>query len=224
MPRVDEWLSEHPRREPAEYAVELSRARVWQDDRRFVRTIHDVEEAAPLLELDPSFAHAFVLVLSQLPAAARQPFAAGFYAERSAGAPAEKRDPVAVGAAVGLLILELTERPDLQGPRVVDLLQGAAQGDDPALTPESAMAEIRKTLARIRLDLDVEDQSAPSSAAAIAVAELLDPSSGTVPLQEVLVRAAWAAVRSWEPARVLRFLVDVDALGRAPASPTAGFV
>lgn len=215
MARVDDWWSEHPRREPAEYAVELSRARVWHDERRFVRTIPGVEESAPLLGLDPSFAHAFVLVLSQLPAAARQPFAESFYAERSGRMPAERRDPVAVGAGVGLLILELTEQPWLQEPRIVDLLQGAAQGDDPALTPEPAMAEIRKTVARIRLDLDLEDQSAPSCAAAIALAELLDPSSGMVPLQEVLVRAAWAAVRSWEPARVLRFLLEVDDLLRA---------
>jgi hypothetical protein len=218
MTRVDEWWSEQPRRDPVEYALELARARVWRDERRFVRTVADVEDSAPLLELDAGFAHAFVLVLSQLPEAARRPFAQSFYAQRARTTTTERYDPLSVGAAVGLLILELTEQPDLQAPRIVDLLEGAAQGDDPALTPEPALAEIRKIVARIRLDLDLEDESAPHAAAAIAVAELLDPSSGMVPLQEVVVRAAWAAVRSWGPANVLRFLLDVDRLlGGPPA-------
>jgi hypothetical protein len=216
MTRVDEWWSEQPRRDPAEYALELARARVWRDERRFVRTVADVEDSATLLELDAGFAHALVLVLTQLPEAARRPFAESFYAQRARTATTERHDPLAIGAAVGLLILELTEQPDLQAPCIVDLLEGAAQGDDPALTPESALAEIRKTVARIHLDLDLEDESAPRAAAAIALAELLDPSSGTVPLQEVVVRASWAAVRSWEPAGVLRFLLEVDRLFGGP--------
>jgi hypothetical protein len=197
---------------PAELAARLARARVWQDERRFVRTVPAVEDAAPLLELDERLAHAFVLVLSQLPVATRQPFAERFYAARTGTTRAYPRDPLAIGAAVGLLILELVDDRSARDPRIIDLLQGAAQGDDPALTPEPALAEIRKTVARIRLDLDLEDQSDPRAAATLAVAELLDPSSGVVPLQEILARAAWAAVRSWEHERVLEFLLEVDEL------------
>jgi len=82
-------------------------------------------------------------------------------------------------------------------------------GDDPARPPEPALAEVRKVVARARLDLDLEDQLAPASAATTAVVEVLDPSSGTVALQEVLLRATWAALRSWEPDRVLEFLLAV---------------
>jgi hypothetical protein len=210
MGRVERWLSERPRRAPAEYATLFARDRIWRDEgRRFVATNPDLEEAADLLQLEAPFAHALAVVLSRLPAATRLPFAERFYASRRP-APGERAE-LRVAAAAALRVLDLAGRDDLRSLRVVDLLYAAEQGDDLSLTPDVALAEIRKAVARVRLDLDLEDESAPESAAAIAVVEVLDPSSGVVPLQEVLVRAAWAAVESWDPERVLAFLVELDA-------------
>jgi hypothetical protein len=208
---VEDWLSEQPRRRPAEYAAELARSRVWRSERRFIATVPEVEDASPLLEVEPELAHALVLVLSRLPAAARVPFAERFYERR---VPWRGSVDPALGAAAGvaLLVAPLSEHPDLTGERVTDLLQGAAQGDDLSRTPEPVLAELRKTVARVRLDLDLEDEEDPRAAAAIAVVEAIDPSSGVVPLQEILVRAAWAAVQIWEPPRVLDFLIEVDAI------------
>ena len=210
---VDRWWAEQPRRPPEVYASQLARARFWREDRRFIATFHELEEVAPLLELDPAFAHAFVLVLSQLPAAARLRFAAEFYSQRSRRHYiASDPDPMKVAPATALLVLGLAEHPALSSERLLDLLHGAAQGDDPSLTPEVALGELRKIVARIRLDVELDDPNDPRAAAATAVVETIDPSSGVVPLQEVLVRAAWAAVHSWEPPRVLEFLLEVDAL------------
>jgi hypothetical protein len=212
MPGLDEWFSERPRRRPAEYAAELARGRVWSSGRRFISTVPAVEEAAPLLGLEPELAHALVLVLNRLPAAERAPFAERFYDSRRSSIDAAEATPLRAAAGVALLVAPLSEHADLTGTRVLDLLQGAAQGDDLSRTPETVLAELRKTVARVRLDLDLEDEDDPRAAAAIAVVETIDPSSGVVPLQEVVVRAAWAAVRSWEPERVLEFLLQVDAL------------
>jgi hypothetical protein len=210
---VDGGWAARARREPAEYVCKLAESRVWQDEQRFIRTVPAVEEAAPFLGLDEAFAHALVIVLSQLPRAARRPFADAFYARRAAspGVPQlEPRTALAAGAAVALLVVELTEDRDLEGERVLDLLRGAAQGDDLSRTPPPALVELGEIVARIRAELERGDESTARAAAAAAVAEVLDPASGVVALTEVLVRASWAAVRSWEPARVLSFLLELD--------------
>ena len=218
MPRVHEWWNEDPPRRPVDYACELARARFWRDDsRRFIETSQDVADAAPLLDLEEELAHAFVLVLSELPVSARLRFAERFYAEREPRfggwtlATAESR--LAVAAAVALRILDLTERPELGDLRVVDILEATAQRDDLSLTPDTAAAHIHETVAQVRTTVARAGdplRPAPAAAAATAVVEVLDPSSETVALQEVLVRAAWAAVQTWEPERVLAFLLDVD--------------
>src|ERR671922_1740745 len=95
--------------------------------------------------------------------------------------------------------------PRLRSERVLDLLHGAAQGDDLTRTPEPAVSELRKTIARIRFEAEPED-------AALALAEVLDPASDIVDLKAVLARSAWAAVETWEPARVLGFLLAVERL------------
>jgi hypothetical protein len=91
-----------------------------------------------------------------------------------------------------------------------DLLHGAAQGDDLVDTPKTVFFDLRETVAKLRVDVARADPDDPRSAASTAVVETLDPSSGVVDLQEILVRSAWAAVRSWEPPRVLEFLLRVD--------------
>jgi hypothetical protein len=67
------------------------------------------------------------------------------------------------------------------------------------------VTELRETVARIRFEAEPED-------AALALAEVLDPASAVVDLKAVLARAAWAAVNTWEPPRVLGFLLEVDRL------------
>ena len=213
MARIDEWWAEDPRRSPAEYACELARARFWRDEkRRLIETYPDVPDVAPLLELEEELAHALVLVLSRLPSGVRRPFADAFYRKRrgrSGKLPDDPRRRLALAAGVALLVVDLVGDP-LRSERIVDLLQGAAQGDDLTRTPEPALAELRKAVARVRFDLTLEDPVDPRAAAALAVAEVLDPAGDGVALQEVLARAAWAAVESWEPPRVLGFLLDAD--------------
>jgi hypothetical protein len=206
-------LSEKPRR-PAAYACTLARGTFWRDERRrLVGTHPQFPDAAYHLALNEELAHALVLVLSRLPTEGRRSFAERFYDQRAEPryrVPSEPRRRLALAAAVALLVV------DLAGPavdeRLVDLLRGAAQGDDLTRTPAPAVAELKKAIARIRFDVDLEDPTDPAGAAALAVAEVLDPASEEVAIQEVLARAAWAAVESWEPARVLAFLLEVDRL------------
>ena len=217
MTRVDRWWSETPRRPRAEYACELARSRAWSaPELVFVTTVPDLEEAAPLLELEVELAHALVLVLSALPEVARGSLASAFYDRRGRdSAPAfGLTDPVArlaAAAATAALVLEVARRPELQTPRVVDLLAGAAQRDDVSLTPVPALLEMRDVVARARAGTALDDPLAARSAATTAVLEVLDPSSGEVALQEIVLRATWAALRSWDTARVLEFLLALDA-------------
>jgi hypothetical protein len=202
---------------PVAVALRLARQRFWKDARpRLIATNPEWPEAAWDLGLEPELAHAFVLVLSRLPQASRADFAEAFYGvRRRRCAPDLTTAPevrLAIAAAVALHVHELVERPDICTDRVVDLLHGAAQGDDLTRTPAAAFDDVRKTVARIRLDLAYEDPSDPRGAAALALAEVLDPSSDVVALQEVLARAAFAAVERWERSRVLGFLLEADGL------------
>jgi hypothetical protein len=214
MSPVEEWWSEEPRRPPAAYACELAKRRFWRDEqRRLIATNHDLVEVAPLLELEDELAHAVVLVLSRLPAKGRREFADVFYEERprtrSRVYSIRRPEPRATGSAVALLALEIAG-DELSTERIRDLLQGAAQGDDLTQTPAPALAELRKAVARVRMDVKLEDPTNPRGAAALAVAEVLDPAGDVVALQEVVARAAWAVVESWEPPRVLAFLLELD--------------
>jgi hypothetical protein len=204
-----------PNLPPEAYAVELAGDRFWHSERRFIGTHPELEEYAGVLGMEVEPAHALVLVLSQLPEQSRLRFAAAFCSRRRrrySEPPTTERERLAVAAAVSLRVLELADRPALRSERLIDLLHGAAQGDDLSLTPPTAIADLRKIVARIRLDVELEDPDDRRAAAAAAVAETIDPSSGAVALQEILVRAAWAAVRSWETDRVLEFLLEVDDL------------
>ena len=196
----------------SERACELARHRFWKDDlRRLIGTHPEWPDAGWDLDLPEELAHALVLVLSRLPENHRRGFADSFYAgkqSRPVEVPATMR--LSIAAGVVLFVVQLVG--DLVDDRSADLLQGAAQGDDLTRTPGPALDELRKTVARIRFDVSLEDPADPRGAAAMAVAEVLDPSSEVVALQEVLARAAWAAVASWEPRRVLGFLLDVDSL------------
>src|SRR5437588_6729836 len=154
-------------------------------------------------------AHALVLVLSQLPASRRREFADAFYAERRRAGSRGRPEPRATVSAAALLVLELAGE-ELDTARIRDLLQGAAQGDDLTRTPAPALAELRKAVARVRMDVELEDPAHPRGAAALAVAEVLDPAGEVVALQEVVARAAWAAVETWEPPRVLIFMLELD--------------
>jgi hypothetical protein len=198
---------------PALRACALARDRFWRDElRRLIGTHPRWPDAGWDLDLPEELAHALVLALSALPERNRRGLADAFYAARRSGPVELPADPpqarLAVAAGIALLVVELV--PDLVDERVVDLLRGAAQGDDLTRTPGAAVDELRKTVARIRFDIGLEDPSDPRGAAALAVAEVLDPASEVVALREVLARAAWAAVASWEPRRVLRLLLDAD--------------
>jgi hypothetical protein len=214
MSRIESWFEERAPR--AKIASALARDRFWRDEhRRLVATHPDFPDAARLLGLEAELAHAFLLVLSRLPAGSRTAFAREFYERRPQRAahhvPVEPREKQALAAGFALLVAELAP-PALRVPRLVDLLHGTAQGDDLTLTPEPALRELRTALARVRFDVELEEPADPRGAAAHALAEVLDPAGEVVALQAVLARAAWAAVESWEPERVLAFLLDVDRL------------
>lgn len=210
MSSVEDWWSEEPRRPPAAYACELAKGDFWRDEqRRLIATNHHLLEVAPLLELEEELAHALVLVLSRLPKSRRRDFADVFYEERSRAYSIRRPEPRATAAAVALLVLELTG-DELDTARIRDLLQGAAQGDDLTRTPAPALAELRKAVARVRMDVELEEPAHPRGAAALAVAEVLDPAGEVVAVQEVLARAAWAAAETWEPPRVLAFMLELD--------------
>jgi hypothetical protein len=192
----------------AEIACSLARDRFWRDERlRLIGTHPDWPDAADALELDEALAHALVLVLSRLPESRRRGFAEAFYEERrgrSPDRPAGEAAQLALAAAVVLQVVDLLE-PTLRSERVLDLLHGAAQGDDLTRTPEPTVTELRKTVARIRFEAEPED-------AALALAEVLDPAGDVVDLKAVLARSAWAAVEAWEPPQVLGFLLEVERL------------
>ena len=199
-------------------ACELSEDSFWREERaRLIGTHPGFPDAAHELGLSEAVAHAFVLVLSRLPRSNRHDFADVFLAERSSPVQpppdeqvrSDPRSRLAIGASIALLVAELAPSA-LMSERVVDLLTAAAQGDDLTATPPIAVAELRKTIARIRLDIGLEDWSAPDTAAAFAIAEVLDPAGDSVAVKEVAARAAWAAVESWPQARVLGFLLEVD--------------
>jgi len=210
------WDSEEPPPPPAALACTLARDRFWQDPvRRLIGTHPRWPDAAYQLALEEELAHALVLVLSRLPESRRRDFADVFYAERRGSGrelPRDDRLRLALAAAVVLQVADLVGRADIYTDRVRDLLNGLAQGDDVTVAPAPALDEVRKGVARIRFDVDFEDPTDPRAAAALAVAEVLDPSSDAVALQEVLARSAWAAVGSWEPPRVLGFLLEAERL------------
>jgi hypothetical protein len=216
VPRIDKWLSEEPRRPPAEIACLLARDRFWKDEpQRLIGTHRDWPDAAYLLDLNEEFAHAFVLALSRLPTASRQRLADTFYDQRVAhpsSLPQDDRERRSLGATVALMVAEIDDDPEIFDERVLDLLRGAAQGDDLARTPLPAVADLQQTLGRIRLTWKADDLADASGAAALALAEVLDPSSGIVDLKEVLARSAWFAAETLEPSELLRFLLDVDRL------------
>ena len=166
-------------------------------------------DAAWLLDLAEEPAHAFLLVLSRLPAERRLPFAEAFYARRRRGE--ASTDRLALAARVALLVVELAS-PGLRDPRVLDLLEGAAQGHDLSRTPPTTVAVLRKAIATVRFSIELEDLADARAAATHAVTEVLDPAGEVVALQAVVARAAWAAVESWESERVLELLLAVDML------------
>jgi hypothetical protein len=217
MSRIDNWFSEKPRPRPAEIACFLAGDRFWKDERRRLIATHpDWPDAVYLLDLNEELAHALVLVLSRLPAPRRRDFADAFYSERHGGAESVPEDPhrrLGLAAAVVLDVLDsVDDRAATFDDRTLDLLRGAAQGDDLTRTPAPAVDALRRTIARIRFDPAFEDPANPRGAAAFALAEVLDPAGEVVDFKEVLARSAWAVVETREPPEVLRFLLDVDRL------------
>jgi hypothetical protein len=212
---MDGWLSEEPRRSPAEWATDLARDRFWRDARRrLIGTHPDFPDAAMLLGLNEELAHGLVLILSRLPEDSRQPFAEAFFDERRGGQhdiPHEPRQRLTAAAKVALLVLELAAQP-LRNAQITDLLEGAAQGDDLSQTPASAVAELQKAVARVRFDVELEDPEDPRAAASLAVAEVLIPAGDVVELKTVVAAAAWAAVESWERPRLLAFVLRLAAI------------
>jgi len=217
MSRIDKWFSEGPRRPPAEIACLLARDRFWKDERqRLIGTPRDWPDVAGLLlDLNAEFAHALVMVLSGLPAARRRGFADAFYDQRRSGAtllPEDARRRLALGAAVVLNVADVVRDPEIFDDRTLDLLRGAAQEDDLTRTPTPAVDALGKTIARIRYHFELADPTEPRGAAALALAEVLDPSSGVVDLKEVLARSAWAVVETLGAPGALLFLLEVDRL------------
>ena len=152
-----------------------------------------------------------LLVLSRLPSERRLAFAEAFYRRRQRGVDDEDADARSLAARVALLVVDLAA-PELRDPLLLDLLEGAAQGHDLSRTPGMTVDLVRKVVAKMRFSLELEDPADPRAAATHAVIEVLDPAGDVVALQAVVARAAWAAVESWEPERVLEFLLTVDAV------------
>lgn len=223
MSRIDKWLDEAPPPGPAEIACRLARDRFWKDElRRLVGTHPDWPDAAYFLALGEELAHALVLVLSRLAVAGRRGFADAFYDGRTRGDGWFTDEPRERQAHAADVVLRLATRvePEID-ERTLDLLHGAAQGDDLTRTPAPAVAELRKTMARVRFDIDFEDPANPRGAAALAVAEVLDPSSEVIDVKEVLARSAFAVVETGGAAAALGFLRDVDRLLAAGYQPHA---
>jgi phytoene dehydrogenase-like protein len=221
---VGAWWHEKPRRTPAAYACALAAANVLpRDERLFLETSPDVEEiASELLRLETELAHALLLVLHVLPPADRRAFAAAFYSGRRRPTLQRPRAPnerLRVAGTAAHLVFELVGSRPLRHERIRDLLVGATQDDDLSRTPEPAVAELRRAVAAARREVASADPFEASTAATLAVLEVLDPASGDVALQVVLLRSTWAALRSWAPSRVAEFLRVVDAAfePRAPA-------
>ena len=215
MSRFDKWVSEEPRRPPAEIACLLARDRFWKDERqRLIGTHREWPEVpALLLDLTEELAHALVIVLSRLPVAGRRRFADAFYEQRRSGPvslPGDDRRRLAAGAAIVLNVAEIVDDPVIHDERTLDLLHGAAQGDDLSRTPAPAVAALGKKIARIRVEFELDEPADPRGAAALALAEVLAPSSAAIDLKEVLARSAWAVVETLEAPGVLRFLLEVD--------------
>jgi hypothetical protein len=214
MSRFDRWWSEEPRRSPAEYATELARDRFWRDEQqRLIGTHPDFPEVTMLLDLNEELAHGLVLILSRLPEDRRKPFAQVFFDERPGRhekIPNDPRRRLAVAASVALLVVDLAV-DQLKSDRIADLLAGMAQEDDLTRTPFTAVVDVQKAIARVRFDVELEDPSDPRGAASLAVAEVLSPAGEVVALKAVVAQAAWAAVESWEPSRVLAFLLQLAA-------------
>jgi hypothetical protein len=213
--RFDKWFSEEPRRPPAEIACLLARDRFWNDERQRLIGTHREWPEVPglLLDLTEELAHALVMVLSRLPAAGRRGFADAFYEQRRSGPsslPDDDRRRLAAGAAIVLKVAEIIDDPVIYDERTLDLLHGAAQGDDLGRTPAPAVAALGEKITRIRVDFEFDDPADPGGAAALALAEVLAPSSAVIDLKEVLARAAWAVVETLEAPGVLRFLLEVD--------------
>jgi len=216
MPRLDRWLEEQPRPEPGDVACRLAADRFWRDERlRLIGTHPDWPDATYFLDLNEELAHVLVLVLSRLPTARRRPFAEAFYAERhghDASLPSDARARLALGGAFVLSAIERGDLAEICDERTLDLLRGAAQGDDLMQTSVPAVDELQKTIARIRFDVANDDPAHPRGAAALALAEVLVPSSELVDLKEVLARCAYAVVETREPSTALGFLLEVERL------------
>ena len=223
MSRIDRWLSENPDLSAPELACRLARDRFWKDKQQsLIRTHPEMPDAAYMLGLGEEVAHALLLVLSRLRTSDRQGFAQAFYEQRQGGSDfpvprryeGARRDPppldpearVSLGAALVLQVLELIELPAACREQVVDLLWGAAQGDDLARTPATAVEQLSSAIAPIG------SGTGDSTDAQVVLAEVLSPSSGVVDLREVLARCAFTAVESWEPDRVVDFLVEAEQL------------
>ena len=156
MSHIDQWFSEQPHRSPAEIACLLARDRFWNDEHlRLIGTHPEWPDAAWLLDLSEELAHTLILVLSRLPEVLRRDFADRFYAERVSHAtehPLDERARLAFGATAVVNVVDLFDEA-VCGERTLDLLRGAAQGDDLTRTPGPAVDELRKTIARVRFDV-----------------------------------------------------------------------
>lgn len=214
--RFAEWVEQDPTPPRPEIACRLARARFWRNgNERFTGTHPDWPDAAYFLDLEETFAHAFVLLLSVLPASDRLAFAEAYYDVRRSSDRDIALDPrtqLMLSAATILQVIDVIERPDICTARILDLVEGAAQGDDLTNVASTAVDEVRKAVARVRLDDAFEDQTDPSAAAALALAEVLDPGGEMVSFKEVLARCAWAAVKSRTRPQVMGFLLTADGL------------
>jgi hypothetical protein len=226
--RRDKWFEERPLRPAAEYACNLARDRVWRDEHaRLIGTHSDWPDVTYLLGLGETIAHALVLVLSRIPASERLAFAAAFFEARTANdapsdfqarleaanrvqCPGDRRRRLALAAEIALLVLDLVESAALKDEAVVDLLRGAAQGDDLTTSPEPAVARLQKAVARVRFDPTFEDESDPHAVASLAAVEVLDPSSDEPAVKELVARAAFATVECRSQPETLDFLLVAD--------------
>jgi hypothetical protein len=202
---------------PDELACALAADRFWRDETaRLIGSHPDWPDAAFFLDIEEAIAHAFVLALSQLRSGERLGFARAFYAEHPAwngrGFDDDPPSPLAIAASAALRVVDLAACAAVQDERIVDLLQGAAQGDDLTSSSSTAVDHLRRAVARVRFDPRLEDPADPHAVAALAVVEVLDPASEVVAVQEVLARAAFATVECRTRPETIDFLVAADLL------------
>lgn len=191
----------------------------WPEE--FIDPSYDAGRIAHLLGLEPELSDALLVALRFVDQQQRVDIVQRFYSKRGKRRVPSRADnevptfddqavALRLAAFAALTVLDLTRNPDLDTPVIRDLLQGAAQGDEPPARIEpwiEAVAAV--TTARAQHEDEYFDELA-AAAATTALREVFDPRHGDVSLREVVVSAVRAVAASDDYDRLVDFLLELD--------------